>query len=91
MKNRTTLNLRHQPPEQNQEDSPRPRSRPRREGGMFNRLGRKEPATSARSDSRRRSPQAKRTEVQPMRHQQKGTPSHTTSRYSESEDSKGGH
>ncbi|GJU51956.1 reverse transcriptase domain-containing protein [Tanacetum coccineum] len=71
--------------------SPSPRPRPWKEGGMFNRLGRKEPVTSARSGSRRRSPQAKRTEVEPRRHQQKGTPSRTTSRYSESEDSEGGH
>ncbi|GJS27236.1 hypothetical protein Tco_0487856 [Tanacetum coccineum] len=53
--------------------SPSPRPRPRKEGGVFNRLGRKEPATSARSDRR----------------QQKGTPSRTTSQYSESEDSEG--
>ncbi|GJZ29170.1 reverse transcriptase domain-containing protein [Tanacetum coccineum] len=65
--------------------------RPRKEGGVFNRLGSKEPATPARSGSRRRSPQAKRTEVQPRRHQQKGTSSRTTGRYSESEDSEGGH
>ncbi|GJR79381.1 hypothetical protein Tco_0150166 [Tanacetum coccineum] len=58
--------------------SPSPRPRPRKEGGVFNRLGRKEPATSARSDSRQRSPQAKRTEVEARRHQQKGT-SRTTS------------
>ncbi|GJS59385.1 reverse transcriptase domain-containing protein [Tanacetum coccineum] len=57
----------------------------------LNKLGRKELATSARSGSCRRSPQAKRTEVEPRRHQQKGTPSRTTSRYSKSEDSKGGH
>ncbi|GKD45411.1 hypothetical protein Tco_1270056 [Tanacetum coccineum] len=62
-----------------------------KEGGVFNRLGRKEPATSARSDSRRRSPQAKRTEVETRRRQQKRTPSRTTSQYSESEDSEGGH
>ncbi|GJX14567.1 hypothetical protein Tco_0206325 [Tanacetum coccineum] len=68
--------------------SPSPQPRPRKEGGVFNRLGRKEPATSARSDSRRRSPQAKRTEVETRRHQQK---SRTTSQYSESEDSEGGH
>ncbi|GJR58888.1 reverse transcriptase domain-containing protein [Tanacetum coccineum] len=37
------------------------------------------------------SPQAKRIKVEPRRHQQKGTPSRTTSRYSESEDSEGGH
>ncbi|GJV37976.1 hypothetical protein Tco_1410453 [Tanacetum coccineum] len=59
--------------------SPSRRPRPRKEGGVFNRLGRKEPATFARSGSRRRSPQAKRTKVQPMRHQQKGTLSRTTS------------
>ncbi|GJZ65334.1 hypothetical protein Tco_0622030 [Tanacetum coccineum] len=53
-----------------------PRPRPRKEGGVFNRLGRKEPATSARLGSRQRSPQAKRTEVEARRRQQKGTPSH---------------
>ncbi|GJR92812.1 reverse transcriptase domain-containing protein [Tanacetum coccineum] len=80
---------RHQPPEQNQEEGT--------EIGIPEAhhhmpvLGRKEPTTSARSGSRRRSPQAKRTEVQPRRHQQKGTPSRTTSRYSKSEDSEGGH
>ncbi|GJX42072.1 hypothetical protein Tco_0257062 [Tanacetum coccineum] len=62
------------------------------EEGVFNRLGRKEPATSARFDSRQRSPsQAKRTEVEARRRQQKGTAFRTTSQYSESEDSKGGH
>ncbi|GJU77276.1 reverse transcriptase domain-containing protein [Tanacetum coccineum] len=71
--------------------APSPRPRLRKEGGVFNRLGRKEPATSVRSGSRRRSPQAKRTEMQPRRHQQKGAPSRTTSRYSESEDSEDGH
>ncbi|GJS62294.1 reverse transcriptase domain-containing protein [Tanacetum coccineum] len=71
--------------------SPSPRTRPWKKGGTFNRLERKDPATSAHSGSRRRSPQAKITEVEPRRHQQKGTPSRTTSRYSESEDSEGGH
>ncbi|GJS64488.1 hypothetical protein Tco_0679052 [Tanacetum coccineum] len=71
--------------------SPSPRLRPRKEGGVFNRLGRKEPATSARPDSRQRSPQAKRTEVEARRRQQKGTPSRTTSQYSESEDMNGFH
>ncbi|GJZ58466.1 hypothetical protein Tco_0613960 [Tanacetum coccineum] len=42
--------------------SPSPWPRPWKEGGVFNRLGRKEPATSACSGSRQRSPQAKRTE-----------------------------
>ncbi|GKA47839.1 hypothetical protein Tco_0740797 [Tanacetum coccineum] len=46
---------------------------------------------AARSDSRRRSPQAKRTEVETRRRQQKRTPSRATSQYSESEDSEGGH
>ncbi|GJY68099.1 reverse transcriptase domain-containing protein [Tanacetum coccineum] len=40
--------------------SPPPQPRPRKEGGVFERLGRKEPVTSARSDSHRRSPQALR-------------------------------
>ncbi|GJZ92232.1 hypothetical protein Tco_0664297 [Tanacetum coccineum] len=46
----------------------------------FNRLGRKEPATSARSGSRQRSPQAKRTEVEPRRHHLPRTrmPSHVS-------------
>ncbi|GJR93521.1 hypothetical protein Tco_0265695 [Tanacetum coccineum] len=55
--------------------SPSPPPRPRKEGGVFKRLGRKEPATSACSGSRQRSPQAKRTEVEARRRQQKGTPS----------------
>ncbi|GKA37053.1 reverse transcriptase domain-containing protein [Tanacetum coccineum] len=71
--------------------SPSPQPRPRKEGGVFTRLGRKEPVTSARSDSRRRSPQAKRTEVETRRRQQRQTPSRATSQYSESEDSEGGH
>ncbi|GKC18820.1 hypothetical protein Tco_1020970, partial [Tanacetum coccineum] len=70
--------------------SPSPRPRPRKEGGVFNRLGRKGPATSARSDSRQRSSQARRTEIDARKRQQKGTPSRTTSQYSESEDSEGG-
>ncbi|GJR67986.1 hypothetical protein Tco_0014051, partial [Tanacetum coccineum] len=57
--------------------SPSPRLKPRKEGGVFNRLGRKESATSARPDSRQRSPQAKRTKVEARRRQQKGTPSRT--------------
>ncbi|GKD74343.1 reverse transcriptase domain-containing protein [Tanacetum coccineum] len=68
--------------------TPTARTEPRRRHG--DRLGRKEPATSAHSDSRQRSPQAKRTEVEARRRQQKGTPSRTTSQYSESEDSEGG-
>ncbi|GKB10365.1 hypothetical protein Tco_0844288 [Tanacetum coccineum] len=40
--------------------SPSPRLRPRKEGGVFNRLGRKEPTTFARSGSRQQSPQAKK-------------------------------
>ncbi|GKE92778.1 hypothetical protein Tco_1573873 [Tanacetum coccineum] len=60
----------------NREESPYSESRSRKKGGVFNRLGRKEPATSVRSDSRQRSFQAKRTEVEARRRQQKGTPSH---------------
>ncbi|GJY09722.1 hypothetical protein Tco_0377907 [Tanacetum coccineum] len=69
--------------------SPSLRPRPRKEGGVFNRLGRKELATSARSGSRRRSPQAKRNEIEPRRHQQKGTSSRMTSRYSKAKIVKG--
>ncbi|GJR64398.1 hypothetical protein Tco_0010463 [Tanacetum coccineum] len=99
VKNRTTLNPRHQLPEQNLEEgtggkkcrSPSPRLRPQKEGSVFNRLGRKEPATSARPDSRQRSPQAKRVEVEAKRRQQRGTPSLTTSNSSEVKISEGGH
>ncbi|GJR79424.1 reverse transcriptase domain-containing protein [Tanacetum coccineum] len=98
VEDRTTLNPRHPPPETEPREegaetrSPSPRPRPRKEGGVFNRLGRKEPATSAHSDSRQRSPQAKRTEVEKQEgRQQKEQPSRTTSQYSESKDSEGGH
>ncbi|GJZ92526.1 reverse transcriptase domain-containing protein [Tanacetum coccineum] len=67
--------------------TPTARTEPRRRHG--GRLGIKEPATSARPDSRQRSLQAKRTEVEARRRQQKGTVSRTTSQYSESEDSEG--
>ncbi|GJT00965.1 hypothetical protein Tco_0822134 [Tanacetum coccineum] len=65
--------------------TPTARTEPRRRHG--GRLRRKEPTTSARPDSRQRSPQAKRVEVEAKRRQQKETPSRTTSQYSESEDS----
>ncbi|GJU63574.1 reverse transcriptase domain-containing protein [Tanacetum coccineum] len=71
--------------------SPSPQPRPRKEGGVFERLGRKEPVTSARSDSHRRNPQAQRIDVETRRRQQRQTPSRATSQYSESEDSEGGH
>ncbi|GJT89836.1 hypothetical protein Tco_1078681 [Tanacetum coccineum] len=63
-----------------------------RKEACSNRLGRKEPGyIRSFTIVVSRSPQAKRTEVEPRRYQQKGTPSRTTSRYSESEDSEGGH
>ncbi|GJX94465.1 reverse transcriptase domain-containing protein [Tanacetum coccineum] len=62
-----------------------------KEGGVFNRLGGKEQSASARSDSCHQSPHAKGTEVQPRKHHHRGTSPRGTSRYSESEDSKGGH
>ncbi|GKB49047.1 reverse transcriptase domain-containing protein [Tanacetum coccineum] len=67
------------------------RPRPRKEDGVFNWLGGKEQSAYARSDSRHQSSQAKGTEVQPMKHHHRGTSSRGTSRYSESEDSEGGH
>ncbi|GJZ68809.1 hypothetical protein Tco_0632359 [Tanacetum coccineum] len=70
---------------------PSPRLRPRKEGGVFNRLGGKEQSASARSDSHHQSSHTKGTEVQPRRHHHRGTSSRETNKYSESEDNKGGH
>ncbi|GJT53529.1 reverse transcriptase domain-containing protein [Tanacetum coccineum] len=74
---------------QNRPPSPRPR--PRKEGGVFNRLGGKERSASARSDSRHQVSHEKETEVQPRKHHHRGTSSRETGGYSESEDSEGGH
>ncbi|GJZ82569.1 reverse transcriptase domain-containing protein [Tanacetum coccineum] len=70
---------------------PSPRLRPRKEGGVFNRLGRKEPGASTCFDSHHQSSQAKGTEVLARKHHHEGTPSRRTSGYSEREDSEGGH
>ncbi|GKC06484.1 reverse transcriptase domain-containing protein [Tanacetum coccineum] len=70
---------------------PSPRLRPRKEGGVFNRLGRKEPGASTRFDSHHQSSQAKRTEVPARKHHHEGTSFRRTNGYSESEDSEGGH
>ncbi|GKC74513.1 hypothetical protein Tco_1120396 [Tanacetum coccineum] len=51
---------------------PSPGPRPRKEGGVFSRLGGKEQSASARSDSRHSS-HAKGTEVQPRKHHHRGT------------------
>ncbi|GJR80288.1 reverse transcriptase domain-containing protein [Tanacetum coccineum] len=51
-----------------QNRSPSPRLRPRKEGGVFDRLGRKEPGAYTRSDSHRQSSQAKGTESKSKRH-----------------------
>ncbi|GJV81964.1 reverse transcriptase domain-containing protein [Tanacetum coccineum] len=93
VKNRTTLNLRHQPPEQNQEEGTEIGIPEAHHHMPVGKKGSQLPCDVpvVATGSRRRSPKAKRTEVQPRRHQQKGTPSRTTSRYSESEDSEGGH
>ncbi|GJS20155.1 hypothetical protein Tco_0448787 [Tanacetum coccineum] len=64
---------------------------PRKEGGVFNRLGRKEPGTYTRSDSHHQSSQEKGTKVPARKHHHEGTSSRRTSGYSESEDSEGGH
>ncbi|GJS42522.1 reverse transcriptase domain-containing protein [Tanacetum coccineum] len=74
---------------QNRPPSPRPR--PRKEGGVFNRLGGKERSASARSDSRHQGSHEKETEVQPRKHHHRGTSSRETGGHSESEDSEGGH
>ncbi|GKB30008.1 hypothetical protein Tco_0869409 [Tanacetum coccineum] len=54
---------------------PSPRLRPRKEGGVFNRLGRKEPGAYTRSDSHHQSSQAKGTEVPARKNHHKGTSS----------------
>ncbi|GJS18833.1 hypothetical protein Tco_0413305 [Tanacetum coccineum] len=69
---------------------PSPRPRPRKEGGVFNKLGGKERSASARSDGRQSSHE-KEIEVQPREHHHRGTSSRETGGYSESEDSRGGH
>ncbi|GJV58282.1 reverse transcriptase domain-containing protein [Tanacetum coccineum] len=74
-----------------QNRSPSPRLRPRKEGGVFNRMGRKEQDAYTRFDSHRQSSQAKRTEVPERKHHHEGTSSRRTSGYSESEESEGGH
>ncbi|GKA22691.1 reverse transcriptase domain-containing protein [Tanacetum coccineum] len=71
--------------------SPSPKSRPRKEGGVFDGLGGKERSASARSSSRHQSSHGKETEVQPRKYHHKGTSSQGTSGHSESEDSEGGH
>ncbi|GJR55839.1 hypothetical protein Tco_1406360 [Tanacetum coccineum] len=68
-----------------------PRPRPRKKGGVFNRLGGKEQSASICSDNRHQSPHAKETEVQQRKHHHRGTSSRGTSRYSKSEDSERGH
>ncbi|GJU15521.1 hypothetical protein Tco_1143487 [Tanacetum coccineum] len=70
---------------------PSPRPRPRKEGGLFNRLGGKERSASARSDNRHQVSHEKETEVQPRKHHHRGTSSRETGGHSESEDSEGGH
>ncbi|GJU33141.1 reverse transcriptase domain-containing protein [Tanacetum coccineum] len=74
-----------------QNRSPSPGLRPRKEGGVFTRLGRKEPGAYTRSDSHHQSFQAKGTEAPARKHHHEGTSSRRTSGYSESEDSEGGH
>ncbi|GJX09466.1 reverse transcriptase domain-containing protein [Tanacetum coccineum] len=73
---------------QNRPPSPRPR--PRKEGGVFNRLGGKERSASARSDSRHQSSHEKEIEVQPRKHHHRGTSSRENGGYSENKDSEGG-
>ncbi|GJV43124.1 hypothetical protein Tco_1427660 [Tanacetum coccineum] len=65
--------------------------RPRKEGGVFNRLGGKEQSASAHSNSRHKSSHAKGTKVQLRKHHHRGTSPRGNSRYSESKDSEGGH
>ncbi|GJY06885.1 reverse transcriptase domain-containing protein [Tanacetum coccineum] len=64
---------------------------PRKEGGVFNRLGGKERSAYARSDGRHQSSHEKEIEEQPREHHHRSTSSRETGGYSESEDSEGGH
>ncbi|GJV55083.1 reverse transcriptase domain-containing protein [Tanacetum coccineum] len=73
---------------QNRPPSPRPR--PRKEGGLFNRLGGKERSASTRSDSRHQGSHEKETEVQPKKHHHRCTSSRETGGHSESKDSERG-
>ncbi|GJS70395.1 hypothetical protein Tco_0703236 [Tanacetum coccineum] len=75
----------------NQNRSPSPRLRPRKEGGVFNRLGRKEPGVYTRSDSHHQSSQVRGTEIPARKHHHEGTSSRRTRGYSESEESERGH
>ncbi|GKE79324.1 hypothetical protein Tco_1545444, partial [Tanacetum coccineum] len=70
---------------------PSPRPKPRKEGGVFNRLGGKERSASARFDSRHKSSYEREIKVQQRKHHHRGTSSRETGGYSESEDSEGGH
>ncbi|GJR02506.1 hypothetical protein Tco_0525490 [Tanacetum coccineum] len=54
-------------------------------------VGGKEQSASAHSDSLHQSPHAKGTEVRPRKHHHRGTSPRGANRYSESEDSEGGH
>ncbi|GKD90163.1 reverse transcriptase domain-containing protein [Tanacetum coccineum] len=76
----------HEESHYSESKTPTARTEPRRRHG-----GGKEQSAYARSDSRHQRSQAKGTEVQPRKHQHRGTSSRGTSRYSESEDSEGGH
>ncbi|GJX09623.1 reverse transcriptase domain-containing protein [Tanacetum coccineum] len=67
--------------------SPRQRSKERREGGVFKRLGNK----AAHSESRYRSSRSRETDVMPKRRYHGGTSSRVTEGFSEIEDSGGGH
>ncbi|GKG04508.1 hypothetical protein Tco_0314895, partial [Tanacetum coccineum] len=70
---------------------PSPRSKPRKEGDVFTRLGGKEQSAAPRSNSRHQSSPTKGTEVQTRKHLYRGTPPRRMNRHSESEDSEGGH
>ncbi|GJY88363.1 reverse transcriptase domain-containing protein [Tanacetum coccineum] len=60
-----------------QNRSPLPGLRPWKEGGVFTRLGRKEPGAYTRSDSHHQSFQTKGAEAPPRKHHHEGTSSRT--------------
>ncbi|GJX92587.1 hypothetical protein Tco_0347173 [Tanacetum coccineum] len=71
--------------------SPRRRSKERKEGGMFKRLGNKGKNMSVHSESRYLSSRSRETDAAPKRRYHGGTSSRITKGFSESKDSGEGH
>ncbi|GJX41364.1 hypothetical protein Tco_0256354 [Tanacetum coccineum] len=77
--------------DESQSVSPRRRSKERKEGGMFKRLGNKGKNMSVHSESRYLSSRSRETDAAPKRRYHGGTSSRITKGFSESKDSGEGH